>query len=53
MKLLLLLLLLLRPGAGGAQSCPPPCSCSGPSVDCHGLALRSVPRNLPRHAERL
>uniref|UniRef100_A0A670ZA70 Slit guidance ligand 2 n=1 Tax=Pseudonaja textilis TaxID=8673 RepID=A0A670ZA70_PSETE len=55
MKLLLLalLLLLLRPGEGGAQPCPPPCACSGPSVDCHGLALRSVPRNLPRHAERL
>uniref|UniRef100_A0A670ZAV2 Slit guidance ligand 2 n=1 Tax=Pseudonaja textilis TaxID=8673 RepID=A0A670ZAV2_PSETE len=51
--LLALLLLLLRPGEGGAQPCPPPCACSGPSVDCHGLALRSVPRNLPRHAERL
>ncbi|XP_036620962.1 slit homolog 2 protein-like [Trichosurus vulpecula] len=35
------------------QSCPAQCSCSGSTVDCHGLALRSVPRNIPRNTERL
>uniref|UniRef100_A0A672M1P5 Slit homolog 1 protein n=1 Tax=Sinocyclocheilus grahami TaxID=75366 RepID=A0A672M1P5_SINGR len=37
----------------GAQSCPSQCSCSGTAVDCHGQNLRSVPRNIPRNAERL
>ncbi|KAH1169995.1 hypothetical protein KIL84_000980 [Mauremys mutica] len=35
------------------QPCPAQCSCSGSTVDCHGLALRSVPRNIPRNTERL
>lgn len=35
------------------QACPAQCSCSGSTVDCHGLALRSVPRNIPRSTERL
>ncbi|XP_038255723.1 slit homolog 2 protein-like isoform X2 [Dermochelys coriacea] len=35
------------------QPCPAQCSCSGSTVDCHGLALRSVPRNVPRNTERL
>lgn len=35
------------------QACPAQCSCSGSTVDCHGLALRSVPRNIPRNTERL
>ncbi|ELW46986.1 Slit like protein 2 protein [Tupaia chinensis] len=36
-----------------AQACPAQCSCSGSAVDCHGLALRSVPRSIPRNTERL
>uniref|UniRef100_A0A8C8VEF8 Slit homolog 1 protein n=1 Tax=Pelusios castaneus TaxID=367368 RepID=A0A8C8VEF8_9SAUR len=36
-----------------AGGCPALCTCSGPSVDCHGTGLRGVPRNVPRHAERL
>lgn len=40
-------------GGAGAQSCPSQCSCSGTAVDCHGQSLRSVPRNIPRNAERL
>ncbi|XP_072262975.1 slit homolog 2 protein [Pyxicephalus adspersus] len=35
------------------QPCPAQCTCSGTTVDCHGLALRSVPRNIPRNTERL
>ncbi|XP_008582036.1 PREDICTED: slit homolog 2 protein-like isoform X1 [Galeopterus variegatus] len=35
------------------QACPAQCSCSGSTVDCHGLSLRSVPRNIPRNTERL
>lgn len=35
------------------QACPAQCSCSGSTVDCHGLALRTVPRNIPRNTERL
>lgn len=38
---------------GASQACPAQCSCSGSTVDCHGLALRSVPRNIPRNTERL
>uniref|UniRef100_A0A8C2BMF3 Slit homolog 1 protein n=1 Tax=Cyprinus carpio TaxID=7962 RepID=A0A8C2BMF3_CYPCA len=47
-----LVLCALLSGAG-AQSCPSQCSCSGTAVDCHGQNLRSVPRNIPRNAERL
>ncbi|KAJ6651246.1 hypothetical protein lerEdw1_021156 [Lerista edwardsae] len=47
------LLLLLHPGEVAPQPCPAQCSCSGSTVDCHGLALRSVPRNIPRNTERL
>lgn len=36
-----------------AGACPAPCACSGTTVDCHGLGLRSVPKNIPRSAERL
>ncbi|XP_077122135.1 slit homolog 2 protein-like isoform X2 [Ranitomeya variabilis] len=35
------------------DSCPAKCTCSGLNVDCHGLALRAVPKGLPRNAERL
>ncbi|XP_073503059.1 slit homolog 2 protein isoform X3 [Phyllobates terribilis] len=35
------------------QPCPAQCTCTGTTVDCHGLNLRSVPRNIPRNTERL
>ncbi|XP_044155709.1 slit homolog 1 protein-like, partial [Bufo gargarizans] len=37
----------------GANGCPALCSCSGTTVDCHGLGLKSVPKNIPRSTERL
>ncbi|KAM6972404.1 slit homolog 1 protein-like [Aplochiton taeniatus] len=40
-------------GAGGADACPTPCTCVGTTVDCHGLGLRNVPKNIPRATERL
>lgn len=39
--------------AGSAGACPALCTCSGTTVDCHGLGLRSMPRNIPRNTERL
>nr|XP_033797142.1 slit homolog 1 protein isoform X1 [Geotrypetes seraphini] len=36
-----------------AAACPTLCTCSGTTVDCHGLGLRTVPKNIPRSAERL
>ncbi|XP_023473039.1 slit homolog 3 protein [Equus caballus] len=36
-----------------ATACPTKCTCSAASVDCHGLGLRTVPRGIPRNAERL
>uniref|UniRef100_A0A665WG84 Slit homolog 2 (Drosophila) n=1 Tax=Echeneis naucrates TaxID=173247 RepID=A0A665WG84_ECHNA len=50
--LVLVLVLVLSGGADG-QPCPAQCSCTGTTVDCHGQGLRSVPRNIPRNAERL
>ncbi|MBN3271296.1 SLIT3 protein, partial [Polyodon spathula] len=35
------------------DGCPTKCSCSGPNVDCHGQGFKSVPRGIPRNAERL
>ncbi|KAK2521410.1 hypothetical protein Q9233_010973 [Columba guinea] len=46
-------LLLAMAGEVAPQPCPAQCSCSGSTVDCHGLALRVVPRNIPRNTERL
>ncbi|XP_078421417.1 slit homolog 1 protein-like [Cetorhinus maximus] len=34
-------------------ACPALCSCAGTTVDCHGLGLRAIPKNIPRNAERL
>ncbi|XP_072335770.1 slit homolog 1 protein-like isoform X2 [Scyliorhinus torazame] len=34
-------------------ACPAPCSCAGTTVDCHGLAMRTIPKNIPRNTERL
>uniref|UniRef100_A0A673AQ07 Slit homolog 1a (Drosophila) n=1 Tax=Sphaeramia orbicularis TaxID=375764 RepID=A0A673AQ07_9TELE len=38
---------------GDASACPALCTCSGTTVDCHGLGLKSMPRNIPRNTERL
>ncbi|XP_007438859.1 slit homolog 3 protein-like, partial [Python bivittatus] len=35
------------------EACPSKCTCSGSNVDCHGLGLKTVPRGIPRNAERL
>ncbi|KAK3507062.1 hypothetical protein QTP70_003872 [Hemibagrus guttatus] len=36
-----------------ATACPALCTCSGTTVDCHNLGLKSIPRNIPRNTERL
>ncbi|XP_029466034.1 slit homolog 1 protein [Rhinatrema bivittatum] len=36
-----------------ASACPALCTCSGTTVDCHGLGLRAVPKSIPRSTERL
>ncbi|XP_051979759.1 slit homolog 1 protein-like isoform X2 [Xyrauchen texanus] len=38
---------------GHSGACPPDCSCTGTTVDCHGLAFKNVPRNIPKNTERL
>uniref|UniRef100_A0A7N8X7R7 Slit homolog 1a (Drosophila) n=1 Tax=Mastacembelus armatus TaxID=205130 RepID=A0A7N8X7R7_9TELE len=38
---------------GSASACPALCTCSGTTVDCHGLGLKTMPRNIPRNTERL
>ncbi|MEQ2212805.1 hypothetical protein XENOCAPTIV_005319 [Xenoophorus captivus] len=35
------------------DGCPHKCSCSGSHVDCQGLGLKTVPKGIPRSAERL
>uniref|UniRef100_A0A672FWX7 Slit homolog 1 protein n=1 Tax=Salarias fasciatus TaxID=181472 RepID=A0A672FWX7_SALFA len=45
---LLLLLSLNR-----SDACPASCSCLGSTVDCHGLGIHTVPKNIPRGTERL
>ncbi|XP_077575592.1 slit homolog 1b [Stigmatopora nigra] len=50
---LVLLIAVALGGQGGVQSCPAPCSCLGNTVDCHGLGIHAVPRNIPKGAERL
>uniref|UniRef100_A0A8C4IUE2 Slit homolog 2 (Drosophila) n=1 Tax=Dicentrarchus labrax TaxID=13489 RepID=A0A8C4IUE2_DICLA len=51
--LLVAVLVLVLSGGADGQPCPAQCSCTGTTVDCHGQGLRSVPRNIPRNAERL
>ncbi|XP_025917125.1 slit homolog 3 protein [Apteryx rowi] len=36
-----------------AGGCPHKCTCVASNVDCHGLGLKTVPRDIPRNAERL
>ncbi|XP_041918586.1 slit homolog 2 protein-like [Alosa sapidissima] len=35
------------------DGCPHKCSCSGSHVDCQGQSFRTVPRGIPRNAERV
>uniref|UniRef100_A0A669D907 Slit homolog 1b (Drosophila) n=1 Tax=Oreochromis niloticus TaxID=8128 RepID=A0A669D907_ORENI len=44
---------VLLAGHGGAEACPTPCSCLSNTVDCHGLGIHTVPKNIPRGTERL
>uniref|UniRef100_A0A668RG20 Slit homolog 1b (Drosophila) n=1 Tax=Oreochromis aureus TaxID=47969 RepID=A0A668RG20_OREAU len=39
---------VLLAGHGGAEACPTPCSCLSNTVDCHGLGIHTVPKNIPR-----
>lgn len=39
--------------AASVDGCPHKCSCSGSHVDCQGLGLKTVPKGVPRNAERL
>uniref|UniRef100_A0A8C9TA93 Slit homolog 3 (Drosophila) n=1 Tax=Scleropages formosus TaxID=113540 RepID=A0A8C9TA93_SCLFO len=39
--------------AVAVDGCPHKCSCSGSHVDCQGQGFRSVPKGIPRNAERL
>uniref|UniRef100_A0A8D0AEW4 Slit homolog 3 (Drosophila) n=1 Tax=Sander lucioperca TaxID=283035 RepID=A0A8D0AEW4_SANLU len=39
--------------AASVTGCPHKCSCSGSHVDCQGLGLKTVPKGIPRNAERL
>ncbi|KAK6328509.1 hypothetical protein J4Q44_G00004870 [Coregonus suidteri] len=38
---------------GYVSACPALCTCSGTTVDCHGLGIKTMPRNIPRNTERL
>uniref|UniRef100_A0AAR2IM47 Slit homolog 3 (Drosophila) n=1 Tax=Pygocentrus nattereri TaxID=42514 RepID=A0AAR2IM47_PYGNA len=49
--LALLCALLLTVAA--VRGCPAKCSCSGSHVECQQQGFRSVPRGIPRNAERL
>ncbi|XP_062320475.1 slit homolog 1a [Osmerus eperlanus] len=51
---LAVLLVLSALLVGCAQGCPALCTCSGTTVDCHGLGIKTMPRNIPRkHGETL
>uniref|UniRef100_A0A673B780 Slit homolog 1b (Drosophila) n=1 Tax=Sphaeramia orbicularis TaxID=375764 RepID=A0A673B780_9TELE len=39
--------------AAPGRGCPTHCSCLGNMVDCHGLGIHAVPKNIPRGTERL
>ncbi|KAM6924252.1 slit homolog 3 protein [Xenentodon cancila] len=39
--------------AASVEGCPHKCSCSGSHVDCQALGLKTVPKGVPRNAERL
>ncbi|XP_057705613.1 slit homolog 3 protein isoform X1 [Corythoichthys intestinalis] len=48
-----LALFLILSTVSGAHACPHKCSCTGSHVDCQGLGLKTVPKGIPRGAERL
>ncbi|XP_056617252.1 slit homolog 1a [Triplophysa dalaica] len=48
-----ILLLCKAAFSSHATACPALCTCSGTTVDCHGLGIKTVPRNIPRNTERL
>uniref|UniRef100_A0A6Q2WUL9 Slit homolog 3 (Drosophila) n=1 Tax=Esox lucius TaxID=8010 RepID=A0A6Q2WUL9_ESOLU len=39
--------------SAAVHGCPHKCSCSGSHVDCQGQGFRTVPKGIPRNAERL
>uniref|UniRef100_A0A4W5NCL2 Slit homolog 3 (Drosophila) n=1 Tax=Hucho hucho TaxID=62062 RepID=A0A4W5NCL2_9TELE len=39
--------------SAAVNGCPHKCSCSGSHVDCQGQGFRTVPKGIPRNAERL
>uniref|UniRef100_A0A668A4S2 Slit homolog 3 (Drosophila) n=1 Tax=Myripristis murdjan TaxID=586833 RepID=A0A668A4S2_9TELE len=39
--------------AASVDGCPHKCSCSGSHVDCQGQGFRTIPKGIPRNAERL
>ncbi|XP_061580842.1 slit homolog 3 protein isoform X2 [Cololabis saira] len=47
------LVVALLAAAASVDGCPHKCSCSGSHVDCQALALKTVPKGVPRNAERL
>uniref|UniRef100_A0A8B9L9Q5 Slit homolog 3 (Drosophila) n=1 Tax=Astyanax mexicanus TaxID=7994 RepID=A0A8B9L9Q5_ASTMX len=49
----LALLLALLLSVAAVSGCPAKCSCSGSHVECQQQGFRSVPRGIPRNAERL
>ncbi|XP_072319417.1 slit homolog 1 protein-like [Eucyclogobius newberryi] len=48
-----MLLLVLTAGGRATKACPTHCTCLGTLVDCHGLGVKTVPKNLPKGTERL
>lgn len=48
-----LLLLWAAAWRPGTTACPALCTCTGTTVDCHGMGLQAVPKNIPRSTERL
>uniref|UniRef100_A0AAY4BVN2 Ig-like domain-containing protein n=1 Tax=Denticeps clupeoides TaxID=299321 RepID=A0AAY4BVN2_9TELE len=49
---LVLALALLGPGSGSDAPCPGSCTCTADRVDCSGLDLTEIPRDLPSRTAR-
>ncbi|KAJ0051028.1 hypothetical protein NL108_012277 [Boleophthalmus pectinirostris] len=49
----MLLALVVGQGESTAKACPAHCTCLGTLVDCHGLGIKAVPKNIPKGTERL
>uniref|UniRef100_A0A8C5HHE2 Slit homolog 3 protein-like n=1 Tax=Gouania willdenowi TaxID=441366 RepID=A0A8C5HHE2_GOUWI len=52
-RIVVVLVAVLLLCAAAVDGCPHKCSCSGSHVDCQGLGLKTVPKGIPRNAERL